>query len=63
MNLQCLHLLFESLNGAESPLYTNEESKRNDEVLIFLEFVTSDPLSSHIYIFFECVGPDGSTHL
>jgi hypothetical protein len=52
MNTTPLLLLFESLNSAVCPLFTDEESKRNDEVFIVLEFFAGDPLWSHFPIFF-----------
>jgi hypothetical protein len=52
MNTTPLLLLFASLNSAECPLFTDEESKRNDEVFIVLEFFAGDPLWSHFSIFF-----------
>ncbi len=53
MNTTPLLLLFASLNSAECPLFTDEESKRNDEVFIVLEFFAGDPLWSHFSIFFS----------
>jgi hypothetical protein len=51
-NIQWLHLLFTLLNSAESPLSSNEESKKNYLLFISLDFFAVDHLSSHLSCFF-----------